>query len=81
MSLAFSLTLRATDDIAVRKALVGSCAVCDVGHLLGVWYAKKMEGEGGFWDIRRWSSDDWVNLGILWVGLSLRVGFCAGVGM
>lgn len=74
-----ALILRVTSEVAVWRVCEGVLAVCDLGHLAGVWYAMRRPGGagagGGFWSPGTWRMEDWVNLGILWFGFGLRVGF------
>jgi hypothetical protein len=76
IALVSALVLRTTTEIPVWNALETSFAVCDVGHLAGMWYAM---GTREFLDVRKWRGEEWVNLGILWGGLALRVAFLVGV--
>jgi hypothetical protein len=75
------LVLRATNEIAVWRALVFAYLCCDVGHLVAFgWAAPGMftTGEKG---MGIWRFEDWVNVGILMFGAGLRIGVLCGVGM
>ncbi|KAH8801388.1 hypothetical protein F5884DRAFT_740347 [Xylogone sp. PMI_703] len=71
-----AVVLRVTKEIAVWKAVVFSMVCADLGHLWAVVQAGGFdEGVGG------WVGEEWVNVGILVLGLGLRVGFLCGLGV
>ncbi|KAK9385506.1 hypothetical protein V1515DRAFT_607641 [Lipomyces mesembrius] len=71
-----AVVLRCTNDLRVWKALLSTCLLSDVGHL----YANFIVAEPTvFWNPWSWGSDEWGNLGTLWLGALLRVAFLWGL--
>ncbi|KAG4027242.1 hypothetical protein MFRU_032g01080 [Monilinia fructicola] len=71
-----ALVLRLTRDYSVWKAVVFAMLVCDLGHLWGVYEADPI----GSLDVHGWTSDEWINNGILIFGAVLRIAFLSGLG-
>ncbi|KAF2428610.1 hypothetical protein EJ08DRAFT_592144, partial [Tothia fuscella] len=72
-----AVVLRLTKERKVWNALIVGMVLSDLGHIYALWEADKL----GFFDVSGFRREDWINEGMLVVGLALRVGFLAGVGV
>lgn len=60
------------------RAVVLASAVTDVGHLYGAY---AIVGPSAMWDVSMWRMEEWVNYGILWAGIGVKMAFLAGIGV
>ena len=77
------LVLHTTNGFATRyklpvwRALLTALLVADVGHL---WSVKEL-GLGVYWRVWEWNCMDWGNVGVVYVGMGLRMAFLSGLGV
>ncbi|PSN65576.1 hypothetical protein BS50DRAFT_497176 [Corynespora cassiicola Philippines] len=72
-----AVVLRATRELRVWSVMVAGMLVCDVAHLAAearVYEVRELV------DCRTWGKGEWVNLGMLWGCVWVRVAFLMGVG-
>ncbi|CZT13382.1 hypothetical protein WAI453_013598 [Rhynchosporium graminicola] len=76
IAFAMGLALRFTRQKNVWFAVLTGMACSDIGHLYAVWLMDpaRMAALGA------WSWEEWVNYGLLFGGLFLRVSFMMGIG-
>jgi hypothetical protein len=72
-----AVVLRRTRERSVWRAVVLGIALCDLLHLYGACCAM---GARMFGDPRLWRGVDWVNLGLPWGPVGLRMAFLLEVG-
>jgi len=73
-----AVVLRSTTDLKVWKALLFGMFLCDVLHL---WASYNILGARVFFNPTRWRFEEWVNFVMLYGPGSLRLAFCAGMGL
>lgn len=74
-----AVLLRASSELRVWKVLVFGILCCDFVHLYATGRAL-----GGLHTLVTpgvWRWEDWVNLAMLYVPISMRIAFCLGVGI
>src|SRR5271169_228134 len=72
-----ALVLRSTSDLLVWRTLLFGLLVADLGHLYSVWGL----GAGVYWKVHEWSAMDWGNVGFVYAGALMRIGFLCGFGV
>ena len=73
-----AILLRMTDDLRVWKTVLAGIALCDIVHLCG---SRRALGPDIFWNPALWTAKDWVNMGLLWIPLAMRICFVLGIGI
>ena len=70
--------LRETSQLKIWKRVEAGIVLCDLLHIYASCVAI---GAEAFLNPLLWRSDDWINMGILFSGLAVRVAFLLGIGM
>ena len=73
-----AVVLRSTKDVSVWKAVLFGMFLCDVLHLFASYRELGIEV---FLDPGKWRAQEWVNFIMLYGPGSLRLAFCAGIGL
>ncbi|KAH8594959.1 hypothetical protein B0O99DRAFT_652462 [Bisporella sp. PMI_857] len=71
-----ALVLRLSSELKVWKAVILGLVISDAGHIYAVYAAAPER----LFEILKWTNDEWINNGILILGLLLRIGFLVGFG-
>jgi hypothetical protein len=74
-----AVVLRLTADVRVWKALLFGIACCDAVHIWGT--SQALGGLHVLISPGLWRWQDWVNLLMLYIPISMRLAFCCGVGL
>lgn len=74
-----AVVLRLTSDLRVWKAVLLGIVVCDLLHIYAT--GKALGGLHMLVSPALWRWQDWVNLLMLYVPISMRIAFCLGVGI
>lgn len=77
-ALNLAVLLRYTSDVNIWRIIVLGCLLSDFAHLYAAWGAF---GTTMFWAVHTWRSENWGNIGTLYLGAFLRMAFLYGVGM
>ncbi|KAI9745226.1 MAG: hypothetical protein M1818_001504 [Claussenomyces sp. TS43310] len=72
-----AIILRLSNDARVWRTLAAGIAIADLGHLYSLYAAAPR----AFVNVPGWTRDEWINYGILTLGLALRIGMLLGVGI
>ncbi|KAL6712734.1 hypothetical protein ACLMJK_009672 [Lecanora helva] len=73
-----AIVLRSTNDTRVWKAILFGMFLCDVIHLFASY---RILGAEVFMNPTKWRWEEWVNFVMLYGPGSLRLAFCAGIGL
>ena len=73
-----AVVLRITNDLRIWKYVLFGMFLCDVLHL---WASYRILGPEVFFNPMEWRWEEWVNFVMLYGPGSLRLAFCAGVGL
>ncbi|KAH8891402.1 hypothetical protein GQ53DRAFT_155367 [Thozetella sp. PMI_491] len=74
-----AVVLRTTSELKVWKAMLFGIACCDLVHIYATGLAL-----GGLHTLVTptvWRWQDWINLTMLYVPITMRIAFCLGVGI
>ncbi|KAI9702100.1 MAG: hypothetical protein M1836_001444 [Candelina mexicana] len=77
-ALNLAIVLRCTSDLRCWRMILLGCLLSDLAHIYAAWEAM---GTTVFWAVHTWRSEEWGNIGTLYLGAALRMAFLGGVGM
>lgn len=72
-----ALVLRSTADLRVWRTVLFVLLLADVGHL----YSMRELGASIYWDVAGWNVSDLGNVPWVYLGMTMRLCFLAGVGL
>ncbi|RSL64530.1 hypothetical protein CEP54_004716 [Fusarium duplospermum] len=72
-----ALVLRSTADLRVWRTVLFVLLLADVGHL----YSMRKLGASIYWDVAGWNVSDLGNVPWVYVGMTMRLCFLAGIGL
>ncbi|KAJ3524790.1 hypothetical protein NM208_g11911 [Fusarium decemcellulare] len=72
-----ALVLRSTADLRVWRTVLFVLLLADVGHL----YSMSELGARIYWDVAGWNVSDLGNVPWVYVGMTMRICFLAGIGL
>ncbi|KAF5009398.1 hypothetical protein FDECE_4389 [Fusarium decemcellulare] len=72
-----ALVLRSTADLRVWRTVLFVLLLADIGHL----YSMSELGARIYWDVAGWNVSDLGNVPWVYVGMTMRICFLAGIGL
>lgn len=76
IALSMAIVLRVTSEVKVWTGVIATMVMSDAGHLFALWQASPER----MLEVGKWAFDERINVGILALGLGLRLAFLLGIG-